>query len=98
MPGRPFIVFHLSLSRPIKVEGDVDADTSQGQLFVWCIWERSFIREAGFSITNEKQAGEALTTAEYIDVSLLAETKKQSHVFVPVALKNKPSVQGKSIS
>lgn len=75
MPRRYFIgPFHKSLLicsavLSIKDEGDVDADTGQGHLPVWCICEKSFIR-ASYSITDEKQADIGLTTAEYIDVSL----------------------------
>lgn len=53
---------------PIKDEGDVDADTGQGHLPLWCVCEKSFIR-ASYSITDEKQADIGPTTAEYTDVS-----------------------------
>lgn len=94
MPRRPFIVFHPSLSRPIRAQGDVDADTSQGQLFVWCIW---LLWEADFSISNEKQAGDALIGPEYMDVSLFTETKEWGHVFA-FSSENKPLVQGTGIN
>lgn len=59
VPGRYFIrPFHKSVficcaALLIKDEGDVDADTGQGRLPVWCVCEKSFVR-ASYSITDGK--------------------------------------------